>query len=129
MICIFFQKHRKKIILKNLFLQIILQVAGNEALALETSNTQQVTMETRRVTTETKKEFHKYAATFSESSRDTGSSNTSVAQTYSYTPSTQTLASSQWQPPVSASLWQQPMTSSPRPPPTTSVTWYYHPHF
>ena len=109
--------------------QIIWQVTGNETLALETSNTKQVTMETRHVTKETKKEFHEYAATFSETSRDTGSAGkTSVAQTYSYTPSTQTLASSQWQPPVSAPPWQ-PMTSSPRPPPTTSVTWYYHPHF
>ena len=100
-----------------LLYKLFLQVAGNETLALQTSNTKQVTMETRQVTRETKKEFHEYAATFSETSRDAGSAGkTSVAQTYSYTPSTQTLASSQWQPPVSAPPCQ-PMTSSPRPPP------------
>ncbi len=65
-----------------------------------------------------------------------------TAQGYSYAPSTQTLsaaaAAAQWHPYpfVTSAMTSQHVTSVPwqhtplpRPPPTTSVTWYYHPHF
>ena len=111
---------------------ICLQVTGDETLTVQAANTEQVTMETRQVTTTTKisshetAQFQEFATSVGGSSHDTNPSEASPAQAYSYTPSTQTLASAQWRPPVTLSPWQP--GASPRPPPT-SLTWYYHPHF
>ena len=115
---------------------ISLQVTRDEALSVQAANTQQVTIETKRVTTttnissqDTMQSHQEYAAAAAVggSSHDTKPNETLPAQAYSYTPSTQTMASAQWRPPVTLSPWQP--ETSPRPPPTTSVTWYYHPHF
>ena len=120
-------------ITSNYTMSICLQVAGDETLTVQAANTEQVTMETRQVTTTTKisshqtAQFQEYATSVGEPTHDTKPSETSPAQAYSYTRATQTLASAQWRPPVTLSPWQP--GASPRPPPTTSVTWYYHPHF
>ena len=100
---------------------------------VQTANTQQVTTETIRVSAATTMSsmdatplFQEYVSVLNEPSHAVEPSVAPTSQAFSYTPSTQTLSCAQRYPPVTSSPWQ-PKTSFPRPPPPTSVTWYYHP--